>query len=124
VAEAPCPCGSAYLKVADVLGRADEVFVYPGGISVHPLNFRSPLGMVAGIVEYQVWQTEAGAAVAVVSRGDVDLAAVRGALVGRLAAVGVRNAQVAVRRVERIERQGTGKLRRFVPLPPATAGGA
>ena len=39
----PCACGSAHQLVADVEGRLDDVFTYPGGLVVHPLVFGSVL---------------------------------------------------------------------------------
>jgi phenylacetate-coenzyme A ligase PaaK-like adenylate-forming protein len=112
----PCPCGSAYVKAADVLGRTDDVFDYPGGVSVHPHNFRTVLTGVPAVVEYQVRQTPRGADVAVVANGDVDAAALARKLAAGLEAVGVKAADVHVRRVDAIPRQSTGKLKRFVPL--------
>ena len=39
-----CPCGSAHQLIADVEGRLDDAFRYPGGQVVHPHVFRSALG--------------------------------------------------------------------------------
>ncbi len=55
--ERACPCGSAHQLVADVEGRLDDDFRYPGGVVVHPHVFRSVLSREAWIVEYQVRQT-------------------------------------------------------------------
>jgi len=112
----PCPCGSAYLKVADVEGRNDELFQYAGGVRIHPLNFRSLLGRELAIVEYQVRQTERGADIDVVVRSAVDVDTLGSLLAMRLAQLGVAEPAVTVRRVAGIDRQQTGKLRRFVPL--------
>lgn len=117
VSAAPCPCGSAYLKVEDVHGRADDVFEYAGGVKVHPLNFRSALGKASSIIEYQVRQTATGAEVDVVARPDVDTGVLRRALEERLRSLGLRTPEVIVRRVDGIDRQPTGKLKRFVPIP-------
>jgi phenylacetate-CoA ligase len=112
----PCACGSTFIGVADVQGRTDDVFRYAGGLRVHPLNFRSALGRDPGIVEYQVRQTERGAEVDVTGRADVDVTALRAALEARLGALGLEAAQVRVRHVAALSRQGSGKLKRFVPL--------
>ena len=117
IADGPCRCGSAYLKVADVHGRADDVFRYASGIRVHPLNFRSPLGKDPAIVEYQVRQTERGAEIAIVARATVNIDALRSTIAQRLTDLGLSAPEVIVRRVDRIERQGAGKLKRFIPLP-------
>jgi phenylacetate-CoA ligase len=117
VSAAPCACGSTYARVEDVQGRLDDVFEYGRGVRVHPLNLRSPLGKQPAIVEYQVRQTRDGVDGDVVARADFDAAAVRAAIEARLAALGLRAPAVVIRRVDRIERQATGKLKRFVPLP-------
>ncbi len=117
IAAGPCGCGSAYLKVADVHGRADDVFRYASGTTVHPLNFRSTLGKDPAIVEYQVRQTQRGAEIAIVARAAVDIDALRSTLAQRLTGLGLSAPEVILRRVDRIERQGAGKLKRFIPLP-------
>jgi phenylacetate-coenzyme A ligase PaaK-like adenylate-forming protein len=116
VAAEPCACGSAYARLSDVQGRTDDVFCYGGGLSVHPLNFRSALGRQPAILEYQVRQSERGADIDVTGRADVDLAALRRELEERLRALGLEAPEVRMRRVETLARQGTGKLKRFVPL--------
>lgn len=116
LAAGPCPCGSAYRKIDGVAGRTDDVFAYPDGTRVHPLNFRTVLGKDPAIVEYQVRQTARGADVDVVARATIDTTALAAALARRLREIGMLTPAVAVRRVERIGRQATGKLKRFVPL--------
>jgi phenylacetate-CoA ligase len=113
--DTPCPCGSAHQLIADVEGRLDDAFTYPGGQVVHPHVFRSLLGRDRRIVEYQVRQTPAGAEVLVV--GDpADPAALGRALARELAALGLPDPAVEVRLVDRPEAQATGKVRRFRPL--------
>jgi phenylacetate-CoA ligase len=113
--DTPCPCGSAHQLIADVEGRLDDAFSYPGGQVVHPHVFRSLLGRDRRIVEYQVRQTPAGAEVLVV--GDpADPAALGRALARELAALGLPDPAVEVRLVDRPEAQATGKVRRFRPL--------
>jgi phenylacetate-coenzyme A ligase PaaK-like adenylate-forming protein len=112
----PCPCGATSLRVDDIEGRSDDGFVYPGGCTVHPLVFRSPLGRAAGVIEYQVWQTADGADVRVVCESPIDVHGLRTALCRALADAGFPSAVVTVTAVERLQRLGTGKLRRFVPL--------
>ena len=115
LAVAPCGCGSAYRSVADVQGRTDDVFRYAGGHSVHPLNFRSALGREPSIVEYQVRQTARGAEVDLTARSELDLRALRARLEERLRGLGLEAPEVRVQRVETLARQGSGKLKRFVP---------
>jgi phenylacetate-coenzyme A ligase PaaK-like adenylate-forming protein len=112
----PCPCGSAHRCVADIQGRLDDVFVYDGR-RVHPHVFRSALGRHAGVVEYQVRQTAAGARITVRCGGRVDLERLGAEISDGLAALGVASPAIDVTAVERLERDGgPAKLRRFVPL--------
>ncbi|TET95101.1 MAG: phenylacetate--CoA ligase family protein [Dehalococcoidia bacterium] len=115
----PCPCGSAHRRVDDIQGRLDDCFVYAGGVTVHPLVFRSALGGERNIVEYQVRQTDKGAEIAARCLGDVDIAGLRRKIIEELAQLGLREPEVSITPVERLERQAIGKLKRFFPLPGA-----
>jgi phenylacetate-CoA ligase len=113
--DTPCPCGSAHRLIADVQGRLEDVFTYPGGQVVHPHVFAARLRRDPRIVEYQVRQTPAGADVLVV--GDpADPAALARDLAAELARMGVGDPSVEVRPVALLDRQATGKVRRFLPL--------
>jgi phenylacetate-coenzyme A ligase PaaK-like adenylate-forming protein len=117
----PCACGSAHRCVDDIQGRLDDVFVYDG-LRVHPHVFRSALGRQAGIVEYQVRQTEDGARIAVRCGAPVVLELVGAEIAKELAALGVPHPVIDVTAVERLERDGgPAKLRRFVPLTATPA---
>jgi phenylacetate-coenzyme A ligase PaaK-like adenylate-forming protein len=118
VLDRPCPCGSAHTLIADVQGRLEDVFTYPGGQVVHPHVFASLLRRDPPIVEYQVRQTPAGAEVLVVG-APADPAATGRALAAELARLSVPDPAVEVHRVDRLERQPTGKVRRFRPLTGA-----
>lgn len=112
----PCPCGSAHRCVGDIQGRLDDVFLYDG-LRVHPHVFRSVLGRHAGIVEYQVRQSEDGARIAVRCGAPVVLELVSAEIAAGLAALGVPRPVIDVTAVERLQRDGgPAKLRRFVPL--------
>jgi phenylacetate-coenzyme A ligase PaaK-like adenylate-forming protein len=116
---AVCPCGSAHTLIEDVQGRQDESFIYQGVI-VHPHMFRTVLGRAQGIAEYRVTQTQTGADVQV--RGHGDIRALRQDLTRGLAELGVNDPHVWIETVVEFERQETGKIKRFVPLPlPATS---
>jgi phenylacetate-coenzyme A ligase PaaK-like adenylate-forming protein len=119
----PCACGSAYRLVADVQGRLDDWFVYPGAGPVHPHVFRSQLWRDRNVMEYQVRQTERGAEIAVRCRGHVHLAGLRTDLVEDLKRLGLQEPEVSITAVDRLERQGVGKLKRFIRLSstPASA---
>ena len=115
-----CACGSAHRLIADVQGRLDDVFTYPGGQAVHPNVFGGRLRRDPGIVEYQVRQTPAGAEVLVVG-APADPAALARGLEAELARLGVPDPAVEVRLVDRLDRQAAGKVRLFLPLAPAEA---
>jgi phenylacetate-coenzyme A ligase PaaK-like adenylate-forming protein len=115
-----CSCGSAPRLIADVEGRVDDVFAYERGVLVHPHVFRSVLCRDRGILEYQVCQTATGADVLAIGV-PADATAVERAIASELRRLGVRNPLVTVRAVNQLERQQTGKIRRFVSLS-ATAG--
>jgi phenylacetate-coenzyme A ligase PaaK-like adenylate-forming protein len=115
-ADAPCPCGSSYLKVADVYGRAEDAFAYPGGIKVHPHVF--PLGNERAIIAYQVRQTEQGVMIDVVNPSAAGLDGLRAAMEEQLRILGLAAPGVGLRNVDAIARQTSGKLKQFVPLAP------
>jgi phenylacetate-coenzyme A ligase PaaK-like adenylate-forming protein len=117
--EDPCPCGSSMRRIDDIEGRTDDVFVYSENVIVHPLVFRSRLGGERNVVEYQVRQTGAGADIELRTSGHVETDALAAALERDLAVTGVANPRVSVRCVDALDRQQTGKLKRFVPLSPA-----
>jgi phenylacetate-coenzyme A ligase PaaK-like adenylate-forming protein len=113
--DGPCPCGSAHRLIADVESRLDDVFTYPGGRVVHPHVFAGELRRDPRIVEYQVRQTPAGAEVLVVGAA-ADPAAMARSLEAELARLGIPGPSVEVHLVDQLERQATGKVRRFLPL--------
>jgi phenylacetate-coenzyme A ligase PaaK-like adenylate-forming protein len=114
--EEPCSCGITLGRFDDIEGRSDDVFVYPGGVVVHPLTFRSPLRRERDVVEYQVRQTPRGALIHVRTGGAVDTAALAARIETGLAGVGVVDPDVTVVTVDAFERQASGKLKRFFPL--------
>ncbi len=116
VLDEPCPCGMALVRIDDVQGRLDDAFAYPGGARIHPFTFRTILGREAAIVEYQVRQTPRGADVRVRGEGPIDTARLAAKLREELAIHGLADADVTVTVVDVIDRQATGKLRRFIPL--------
>jgi phenylacetate-CoA ligase len=113
--DSACPCGSAHQLIADVEGRLDDAFSYPGGQIVHPHVFRAVLGRDPGIVEYQVHQTPTGAEVLVIG-APTDPSAIGRAVATELARLGVPDPAVEVRVVDQLARLATGKVRRFRPL--------
>jgi phenylacetate-CoA ligase len=111
----PCQCGSAHRLIADIEGRLDDLFAYPGDVVVHPHVFRAVLAREVGVVDYQVRQTPTGAEVLAVGMPS-DQERVGRTLAGELSRHGLPSPAVQVRVVEAIDRQATGKMRRFVPM--------
>jgi phenylacetate-CoA ligase len=111
-----CPCGSAFRRIGDPQGRLDDTFVYPNRTTVHPHVFRDALGQHPMMIEYQVRQTERGADIAIVSEGPIDEAALAASVAAALQRVGLAQPVVAVNFTTAIDRQSSGKLKRFVPL--------
>jgi hypothetical protein len=86
---------------------------------VHPLAFRSPLGRERNILEYQVQQTERGATIAIRAQGQVETEALKRRLELELVKLGLHNPEVTIEVVSQLDRQQTGKLKRFFPSPSA-----
>jgi phenylacetate-coenzyme A ligase PaaK-like adenylate-forming protein len=112
----PCSCGSAHRRIDDIQGRMDDTFTYGAGIRVHPIVFRSVLGRERNILEYQVRQTERGAALAIRCAYDVDIPSLRREIERELGVLGLPEPEVTIAEVEQFQRLPTGKLKRFVPL--------
>jgi len=113
----PCTCGSVFPLIKEIRGRADDAFKYSGGVKVHPLVFRTPLGQHPMIQEYQVCQTENGALINIVKIGAVDDVTLTTDLVRALTKQGMKDPDITLVFVEAVKRHAeTGKLRRFVPL--------
>jgi phenylacetate-coenzyme A ligase PaaK-like adenylate-forming protein len=113
VLEGPCPCGSPFRRIADPLGRLDETFVYPDGTTIHPHVFRSCLGH-QHLIEYQVRQTARGADISAVTSGAIDTDALASRIEGALLDLGLPAPTVTIATVDGIDRQRSGKLKRFV----------
>jgi phenylacetate-coenzyme A ligase PaaK-like adenylate-forming protein len=111
----PDAVGHGYLR-ARVQGRSDDVLRYETA-EVHPIVIRSVMVKSPGVVDYQVHQTPSGINVFAVAAESLDVDDLTLHLRRALADAGLAGAQVAVNRVEGLERQAaSGKLRRFVPI--------
>jgi phenylacetate-coenzyme A ligase PaaK-like adenylate-forming protein len=106
----PCRCGRTLRRIARIDGRTDDV-IWLGGVAVHPMQF-SVVARDRDVVEFQVVQSGAGVVVLVVAAGEAPglEERVRAALAERLAALGVRDAGIEVRRRDALERVASGKL--------------
>jgi phenylacetate-coenzyme A ligase PaaK-like adenylate-forming protein len=115
--ETPNPDPWTGRQIAPVPGRLDDVFEYAGGVEVPPHVFRSTLSRLPSICEYQVRQTARGAEILVRLEGRLDLASVHEELSDALARIGLPDPVVTIEPVDHLARlDGTGKLKRFVPL--------
>jgi phenylacetate-coenzyme A ligase PaaK-like adenylate-forming protein len=112
----PCSCGCVYRRIDDIQGRMDDIFAYDSGIRVHPHVFRSALGDERNILEYQVRQAQRGAVISIRCIGNVDVSKLRLKIGNSLRLLGLVAPHVSVTQVEHIERQVTGKLKRFIPI--------
>ena len=111
-----CPCGSKYRLIDDIQGRMDDEFFYPGGVRIHPIFFRSPLGRDHHIFEYQVQQTSEGAHILLAGDRE-EYSGVMEKIRGSLEEQGLHNPQLSYEKVTEIPRhKETGKMKRFVPL--------
>ena len=107
-------------RIDDPQGRLDDIFVYDDGLSVHPHLFRSALGHHREILEYQVRQTQRGVTIGLVATGGVDVQTIRTTITAGLAEIGLTEPRVDIETLDELPRQASGKLKRFVTLPPPT----
>lgn len=106
---------AAYRRLASIDGRSDDVFDY-GGVVVHPHVFRTAIGRHLAVRDYEVHQTERGAAVRVLDGpSSVDVHALSGAIVEGLRHAGLQAPEVAVSVVDSLHRTAAGKRRLFIP---------
>ena len=113
------PDAEGYGCLLEISGRNDDWFVYAQSIRIHPMLFRSLLGQVPAISEYQVHQTPQGARILVIGHGDFNVLGIQDELEQSLAKAGLPDPQVVIQTVMHIPRhEETGKLKRFVPLEP------
>lgn len=115
VLDEPCPCGSAHRRITDLTGRADIVFEYDGAVRVHPMVLRLELHDERYVTEYQVRQTTRGLCVKVVTDRPQALDQIRNRLTQTLERAGLRDPEITVESVDRLERLAAGKLRQFIP---------
>jgi phenylacetate-coenzyme A ligase PaaK-like adenylate-forming protein len=117
VLDGPCPCGINLLRIDDIQGRLDDAFTYSGGPTIHPFTFRSVLGRERNVIEYQVVQTPRGADIRARCQGALDTVLVAKAIRDALLELGLAGAEVTITAVQSLDRQDSGKFRRFIPLP-------
>jgi len=113
----PCRCGSAYTLVTEVQRRRRERFVYDDGVSLDPAEIGSLLAREKAVQAYQVRQTHDGAEIHLKSQRPLHLRAVAQRVASALGKGGLDSPSVSVHRVDEIERDPAGGLRRYVPRP-------
>jgi phenylacetate-CoA ligase len=112
--DAPCECGSAFARLADIGGRRDDDFRY-GPITMPAIAFRHVLGTDPSVSEYQVTQTVDGADILTVGSPDVDT--LTRAVADALRRYGLADPAVEIRVVDRIPRHhASGNLKRFIAM--------
>jgi len=117
LAPTPRP-GSPFGWTGSIDGRADDSFRY-GSPELHPALVRAALAK-AGVVEYQAQQTQRGVGVQVIPGPSTNTDALREALRRALDRAGLTDPEVTVEAVSGLPANvKTGKLPRFVRLPPA-----
>ena len=113
LAREPCACGRTLRVMRRIDGRADDVIRLPGAngdpVVIHPLQF-SVVARDRDVIEFQVVQEGTRLVVHLVGRAEGVEDRVRANLQERLAALGVRDATIDVRRREALERSAGGKL--------------
>jgi phenylacetate-coenzyme A ligase PaaK-like adenylate-forming protein len=110
---------SAYHITPDIAGRNDDWFVYPNQVEIHPMIFWDVLEREVLMSEYQVEQTKQGANIRIIASEGLQLNHIQKKLEYSLKKSGLDHPVIVIKRVENISRhQETGKLRRFLPLPP------
>jgi phenylacetate-coenzyme A ligase PaaK-like adenylate-forming protein len=111
----PAGATNGHLR-ATAEGRADTPFRY-GSVEVSPFAIRSVFATAPAVREYQVRQTPRGLEALIVAEQEPHTDALSSQLKEALAAVGVQDPEVMIRRVDTIERDAqTGKSRRFIPI--------
>ena len=109
--------GSPFGWTESIDGRADDGFRY-GPTELHPALVRAALAN-AGVVEYQVLQTQRGIDVRVIPGPSTDTDALRTGLRHALGRAGLTDPEVTVEAVSALAANvKSGKLPRFVRLAP------
>lgn len=111
-----CFCGNTHPIIKEPQGRTVNDFIYPGNISVHYLNFSTPLLADGYVVEFHVMQTINGVKINLVSNGSVKKNNIIESIQQSFSNLGLSNADIEIVEVSNINYLPTGKLQRFTPL--------
>jgi len=117
----PCPCGRPFRLIKHIEGRIDDIIELDGihskSVPVHPLNFRTVLGAIHELSQYQVVQKRDGLHFNLVCRGSVDREQVAGSIgpliKKKLESIEVKCPPIFIHFVEELEREQNqvGKLK-------------
>lgn len=114
--ERPCSCRNPHPLIEEPKGRTLNDFIYPGNISIHYLNFSTPLLADGHVVEFHVMQTINGVKINLVSNGPVKKNKIIYSIKQSFSNLGFNNAEVQIDEVDNINYLPSGKLQRFTPL--------
>ena len=104
-------------RIADIKGRVDDHFLYPGNVDVPPLLFWTVFGKTPEVFEYQVQQTRRGVKILVRATQPFKSDTIHKEIANALIHLGLSDPELVITEVDHIDRHAeTGKLRRFIPL--------
>lgn len=121
-----CACGSSHRRVADITGRESIPFHYDNGVVVSANLIGMMFNEDRHVIEHQICQTERGVSIDLVTDRPDALEQIRCEARTALEVAGLSDPEVAVHRVDRLQRASSGKLQMFIPLrgpAPGTDGG-
>jgi len=107
----PCSCGRTLPVMPPVIGRFGDFVVLASGEWIEPASVIAHIGDVIQPGSFQVVQSESGRIEILVVEGPRTRSDWREAVIDRMAALAGRDAAVTVRRVPRLTRCASGKMR-------------
>lgn len=113
-----CPCGAQQACIEDIEGRLEDSFEYPGGIVIWPgALFEALILEAASVCDYQIYQTEGGIKLLLITEGETDDAKLSKDLAQKMTKQGLKNPTVTIETVNELNRHPeTDKLKRVVSL--------
>jgi phenylacetate-CoA ligase len=128
MSEEPCSCGRPFRLIKSVEGRNDDILelegIHSGSVPVHPIHFRTELGLIHELRQYQVVHKKDSLHFNLVLRGPTNrdhlAARVESILKKRLESIEVKCPPIKVHFVDELEREQnqSGKLKlikKYIP---------
>jgi phenylacetate-coenzyme A ligase PaaK-like adenylate-forming protein len=128
MSEEPCSCGRPFRLIKSVEGRIDDIIdlegIHSESVPVHPIHFRTELGLIRELRQYQVVHKKDSLHFNLVLRGPTDrdhlAARVESILKKRLESIEVKCPPIKVHFVDDLEREQnqSGKLKlikKYIP---------